>query len=170
MHLLSLLLLRDIFHPFQPLSNTGRYPSNQIFGEGAGNPKGEAINLINLENTGLQHTWDKGDLRVDGLCQKLCNEFCDQPHGWSTCAAGWVPRLGARLIGPVLMAFPGRVRCVFGPNPTLDSRPAQIFLENWNKLHGQLWAKTWLDNNFQPIWMSFDHASEAPKLAIFKSF
>ena len=46
----------------------------------------------------------------------------------------------------------------------------KFFLENWNKLHGGVWAKMWLDTNFQPIWMSFDHASEAPKLAIFKAF
>ena len=49
-------------------------------------------------------------------------------------------------------------------------RPAQIFLENWDKLHGEVWAKSCLETNFQPIRMSFDHPSEASKLAIFKAF
>ena len=41
-----------------------------------------------------------------------------------------------------------------------------FFLESRLKLHGEVWAKMWLDTNFQPIRMLFDHASEAPKLAI----
>ena len=52
----------------------------------------------------------------------------------------------------------------------LTIRPAQIFLENWDKLHGEVWAKACLETNFQPIRMSFDHPSEASKLPIFKAF
>ena len=43
-------------------------------------------------------------------------------------------------------------------------RPAQIFLENWDKLQGRRLAKSWLDTNFQPAGTSFDHVSEAPKV------
>ena len=48
----------------------------------------------------------------------------------------------------------------------LPISPAQIFLENWDKLHGEVWAKSCVETNFQPIQMSFDHPYEAPKLAI----
>ena len=41
----------------------------------------------------------------------------------------------------------------------------KIFLESRLKLHGGVWVKMWRDTNFQPIQMSFDHPSEAPKLA-----
>ena len=44
------------------------------------------------------------------------------------------------------------------------SRPAQFFLENWDKLHGRRLAKLWLDTNFQPPQTLFDHASEALKV------
>ena len=47
---------------------------------------------------------------------------------------------------------------------------ANFFLENWDKLHGEVLAKSCLETNFQPIRMSFDHPSEASKLAIFKAF
>ena len=33
-------------------------------------------------------------------------------------------------------------------------------------VHGRRLAKSWLDTNFQPARTSFDHASEAPKLAV----
>ena len=42
----------------------------------------------------------------------------------------------------------------------------KFFLESRLKLHGGVWAKMWLDTSFQPFRMSFDYASEAPKLAI----
>ena len=48
----------------------------------------------------------------------------------------------------------------------MDTRPGQIFMKNWDKLHGEVWAKSCLEPIFQPIRMSFDHPSEAPKLAI----
>ena len=32
------------------------------------------------------------------------------------------------------------------------------------KLHGEVWAKTCLDTNFQSIPKSFDHVTEAPKV------
>ena len=32
------------------------------------------------------------------------------------------------------------------------------------KLHGEVWAKSCLDTNFQPIRKSFDHVTEAPKV------
>ena len=32
------------------------------------------------------------------------------------------------------------------------------------KLHGEVWAKTCLETNFQPIPKSFDHVTEAPKV------
>ena len=32
------------------------------------------------------------------------------------------------------------------------------------KLHGEVWAKSYLDTNFQPIRTSFDHPSKAPKV------
>ena len=32
------------------------------------------------------------------------------------------------------------------------------------KLHGEVWAKTYLETNFQPIPKSFDHVTEAPKV------
>ena len=38
------------------------------------------------------------------------------------------------------------------------------------KLHGEVWAKSCLETNFQPIRMLFDLPSEASKLAIFKAF
>ena len=44
------------------------------------------------------------------------------------------------------------------------TRPAQIFLENWDKLHGRRLAKSWLDTNFQPPRTLFDHASEVLKV------
>ena len=47
---------------------------------------------------------------------------------------------------------------------------AKFFLENWDKLHGEVWAKSCLETNFQPIRMSFDHPSEASKLAILRLF
>ena len=37
----------------------------------------------------------------------------------------------------------------------------------WNfrlKLNGEVWAKSCLDTNFQPIWKSFYHVTEAPKV------
>ena len=43
---------------------------------------------------------------------------------------------------------------------------ANFFLEKRLKLHGEVWAKSCLETNFQPIQMSFDHPSKAPKLAI----
>ena len=47
---------------------------------------------------------------------------------------------------------------------------AKFFLETRLKLHGEVWAKSCLENSFQPIWISFDHPSEASKLAIFEAF
>ena len=47
---------------------------------------------------------------------------------------------------------------------TRSRRPANFILENWDKLHSWLWAKSWLDTNFQPIRKSFDHVYEAPKV------
>ena len=32
------------------------------------------------------------------------------------------------------------------------------------KLHSEVWAKSCLDTNFQPIRKSFDHVTEAPKV------
>ena len=40
----------------------------------------------------------------------------------------------------------------------------KFFSEKRLKLHGELWAKTWLDTNFQPLPKSFDHVYEAPKV------
>ena len=39
-----------------------------------------------------------------------------------------------------------------------------FFLENWDKFHGEVWAKYCLDTSFQPIRKSFDHDTEAQKV------
>ena len=43
-------------------------------------------------------------------------------------------------------------------------RPAQFFLENWDKLHSEVLAKMWVDAKFYRIPATFDHASEALKV------
>ena len=40
----------------------------------------------------------------------------------------------------------------------------KFFSESRLKLHGEVWAKTRLETNFQPFLKSFDHASKAPKV------
>ena len=46
----------------------------------------------------------------------------------------------------------------------MHSRPAQIFWDFRLQLHGEVWAKTCLETNFQQIGKSFDHVTEALKV------
>ena len=47
--------------------------------------------------------------------------------------------------------------------PTEVGQP-KFFWDFRLKLHGEVWAKSCLDTNFQPIRKSFDHDTEAPKV------